>query len=57
LQLRHYALAALVAGAIAVWPGACSRGRIAPQGDENGTPGPDRPGQRPLDDLLRLHGH
>jgi len=38
LQLRHYALAALVAGAIAVWPGACSRGRIAPQGDENGTP-------------------
>jgi thiol-disulfide isomerase/thioredoxin len=38
LQLRHYALAALVAVAIAVWPGACSRGRIAPQGDENGTP-------------------
>ncbi len=34
LQLRHYALAALVAGAIAVWPGACSRGRVAPaQGD------------------------
>jgi thiol-disulfide isomerase/thioredoxin len=37
LQLRHYVLAALVAGAIAVWPGACSRGRIpAGQGDEAG---------------------
>jgi len=40
LQLRHYVLAALVAGAIAVWPGACSRGRIpAGQGDDGGATG------------------